>query len=152
MKERTSLQVVEGRLILLSVIECPKLRIQRQIMDFVIDTGSPDSYFSDKDVKRLQISIKDRSSNGEVDFGGSRFKQVPLPKVSMYLLKEGKEEKECITLQVSFSALKTTKCSSKKIQIAQALPSVLGLDFLKEQKISPHVVLTEDLAYLEYEG
>ena len=59
MKERIPLQVVEGRLVLTTVIECPSLRIHRQFMDFVLDTGSPDSYLSDKDVRRLQIPMKD---------------------------------------------------------------------------------------------
>lgn len=150
MKERIPLQIVEGRLVLASVIECSSLRIRRQIMEFVIDTGSPDSYLSDKDVRRLQIPIKDRSSKGEVDFGGSRFNQIHIPKITMYLLKEDKE-RGYLTLDISLSALKTTKMSEQKIQRAQTLPSILGLDFLKEQKISLHVILTENLAYLEFE-
>ena len=148
MKERIPLQIVEGRLVLTSVIECFSLRIRRQIMEFVIDTGSPDSYLSDKEVRRLQIPIKDVPSSGEVDFGGSRFYQISIPKITMYLLKE---DKGYHTLNISLSALKTTKMSEQKIQMAQTLPSILGLDFLKEQKISLHVILTENLAYLEFE-
>jgi len=152
MNQRVLLQIVEGRLVLTSVIECQHLRISRQIMEFVIDTGSPNSYLSDKDVKRLQIPIKDRPSKEEVDFGGSRYKQVSLPEFKMYLLKEDKEKKESITLNLFLSALKTMKSSEKKIQMAQALPSILGLDFLKNQKLSLHVILTENIAYLEYKG
>lgn len=151
MKTRIPLQIIEGRLILTSVIECKNLRIPKQFMDFVIDTGSPDSYLSDKDVRRLQVPIKDKTSEGEVDLGGSRFKKISLPKITMYLLKENQEKKEHHTLEISLSALKTTKMSEKKIQMAQMLPSLLGLDFLKEQKISLHVILTENLAYLEFE-
>lgn len=150
MKERVPLQVIEGRLVLTSVIECPSLRIPRQIIDFVIDTGSSDSYLSDKDVRRLQIPIKNRASKGEVDFGGSRYKKISLPEITLYLLKEDKEE-GYHTLKIRLSALKTTKISERKVIIAQALPSILGLDFLKEQKISLHVILNEDLAYLEFE-
>ncbi len=150
MKERISLQIVEGRLVLTSVIECPSLRIHKQLMDFVIDTGSSTSYLSDKDVRKLQIPIKDREINEEVDFGGSRFKQISLPKITIYLLKEDRT-KGYLTFSVSLSALKTTKMSERKIQSAQMLPSILGLDFLKEQKLSLHVILKEDLAYLEVE-
>lgn len=148
MKNKIQLQVIEGRLVLTTVIECKSLRIQRQLMDFVVDTGSPNSYLSDKDVRRLQIPIKEKLSKEEVDFGGSRFKQVSLPKIEMYLLKE--ESGKPLTLSVTISALKTTKTSAKKIQVAQTLPSILGLDFLREQKLSLHVILTEELAYLEY--
>lgn len=148
--KRIPLQIVQGRLILTSVIECPRLRIPKQVMEFVIDTGSPDSYISDTDVRKLQISIKDKPVEGEVDFGGSRYKQVALPKMKMYLLKEGKS-RDYFTFNVSLSALKTTKISVKKMQAAQMLPSVLGLNFLKEQNVSLHVILSEDMAYLELE-
>jgi len=84
-----------------------------------------------------------------VDFGGSRFKRITLPKITMYLLKETNDP---ITLNLSLSALKTTKSSQKKIVVAETLPSILGMDFFKEQKFSLHVILTEDLAYLQYEG
>ena len=146
MKKRIPLQIIEGRLILTAVVECLKLRIHRQIMDFVMDTGSPDSYLSDKDVLRLQIPISDKQSKEEVNVGGSRFKVVVLPKFKTYLLEENKNH---VDLDISLSALKTTKTSLKKIQTAQMLPSILGLDFLKEQKLSLHVVLSEDLANLE---
>ena len=146
MKERIALQIIEGRLVLTSVIECKSLRIPLQILDFVIDTGSPNSYLSDKDVKRLHIPIKDRPTLERVDFGGSRFKQVSLPKIHLHLLNENKED---ILLSVSLTALKTTKASERNIQIAESLPSILGIDFLKEQALSLHVILTENLAYLE---
>ncbi len=150
-KERIPLQVIEGRLILTSVIECKSLRIHRQLMDFIVDTGSADSYFSQKDVVRLQIPIKDKPIVGEVDFGGSRFNRVDLPKFKLYLLKEDKEKKDYFEIDLGLSALKTTKTSLKNIQIAQQLPSILGMDFLKKQKFSLHVILTEGLAYLQYE-
>jgi len=150
-KERIALQVVEGRLVLPAVIECSSLRVPQTLIDFVIDTGSSSSYLSEKEVKRLHIPIKQRPSETEVDFGGSRFKQVKLPPFQMYLLREDKE-KEHFDLPLSISALKTTKMSSKKVRIAEELPSILGLDFLREQKFSLHVVLTENIAYLQYEG
>ena len=151
MKERIPLQVVEGRLTLVSVIECRSLRVQRQIMKFVIDTGSPDSYISDRDVRRLQIHLKGKGSAGEVDLGGSRFRKIGLPKLDMYLLKEGSLA-EYMSLRHSFCALQTTKSSQKKIAIAQTIPSILGMDFLRENKVSLHVILTEDMAFLEYGG
>jgi len=147
MKQRIPLQIVEGRLVLVCAIACARLRVGHRIMEFVIDTGSPDSYISDKDVRFMQIPIKDRPAKDEVDFGGSRFKRISLPPFTMYLLKEGFQDKA--TLTVSLSALKTTKMSEKKIEAAQTLPSILGLDFFKEQKVALHMILNENLAYLE---
>jgi hypothetical protein len=150
MKERILLQLIEGRLVLSSLIECEQLRIPKRFVKFVIDTGSANSYLSDREIKILQVPIRDRECLGEVDIGGSRFKQVNLPKIKMYLLKEDESKHDYIELQVSLSALKTTKSSKKKIQTAQALPSILGMDFLKEQKMSLHVIPAEDMAFLEY--
>lgn len=150
--DRIPLQIVEGRLVLTSVIECKQLRIHRQVMRFILDTGSPNSYFSYKDVIKLQIPLAGKNPSGQTDFGGSRFDQIPLPKVTMYILKEGKQSKDYYTVNVSMSALRTTKTSQKNIKVAEQLPSILGIDFLKEQKFSLHLILTEDLAYLQYEG
>ncbi len=66
----------------------------------------------------------------------------------MYILKENRDY---LILNTSLSALKTTKSSEQKIQIAQILPSILGLDFLEDQKLSLHVILNENIAYLEVE-
>ena len=152
MKDRIPLQIIEGRLILTAVIECKSLRVHRQVMDFVIDTGSADSYFSQKDVIKLQIPTVGKPSIGEVDFGGSRYKQIKLPKFKLYLLKEDKTKNDYIQIDVELSALRTTKTSEERIRIAESLPSILGIDFLKNNKFSLHVILTEDLAFLQYEG
>jgi len=151
MKERIPLQIIDGRLVLATVIENRSLRISHKLMDFVIDTGSPDSYISDKDVRTLQIPTKNRPTVEDVGFGGTSFKQIEIPKMTMHILKEDKANKEYHTLKVSLSALKTTKTNDKNKQIAQTLPSILGLDFLIEQKISLHVILEEKIAYLELE-
>ena len=149
MKRRISLQVVEGRLVLTGVIESKKLRIPKQIMEFIVDTGSQNSYLSYLDVLRLQVPISEKPSDKEVDFGGSRFKQILLPTIKIHLLTDDKST--TLTLEININALKTTKTAPKKVQIAESLPSILGMDFLKEQKLSLHIILTEDLAYLESE-
>lgn len=151
MKTRIPLQIVDQRLILKAVVECPRLRVRRQIMDFIIDTGSPDSFLSQKDVVKLQIPMKDRPVKGDVNFGGSTYKQVNLPAFTIYLLKEDKGSKDYVKFNVPLTALKTSKTSEKKKQVAYALPSILGIDFLKSQKVSLHVILTEDMAYLQLE-
>ena len=149
MKYRVPLQIVEGRLVLTAVVECSKLRIQRQIMEFVIDTGSQNSYFGYKDVMRLHIPLSEKSPKGEVDVGGSRYKEIELPKMKFHILTEDKIS--TISLDVEFYALRTTKTSMQKIQIAQALPSIIGMNFLKDQRLSLHVIPAENIAYLEYD-
>ena len=151
MSTRIPLQINEGRLVLKSLVECPKIRVPKHFMDFVVDTGSQNSFLSSKDASKMQIPLKNRPIQGEIDFGGSRYNQVLLPKFKMYLLKEDNTKKDYITLQVSLTALKTTKTSEKKMQVAYMLPSILGMDFLKNQKLSLYLNLTENIAYLQFE-
>jgi hypothetical protein len=148
MGRRVSLRLVEGRLVLPAVISSSRLRVQHHLIDFVIDTGSSDSFLSEKDVKKIQVPIAGKAITGEIDFGGSRFKQVQLPKMIVDVLDEGEN---VVKLEVSLTALKTTKVSEKKTRQAETLPSLLGLGFLKEQRCALHVIMQEELAYLEFD-
>jgi len=149
-KERVMLQIMNNRLILVGVIESKNLRMPKRIFDAIIDTGSVNSYLSQKDVERFQISVQSKNSEGEVDFGGSRFVQAKIPDVELSFFKG--ESKELRAIKIPFRALKTTKSSERKKIIASELPSILGMDFLSNSKYSLHVVLTENIAYLQYEG
>ena len=150
MGSRIVVQIIDGRLVLPAVINSPSLRITNKLIEFVIDTGSQESYLSDKEIRKFQISISDRPIGGQVNFGGSTYNYVKIPMVSLYLLQEDKE-KGYHTFNINLSALITTKLAEKKVQMAQALPSILGMDFLRDQKIALHVIMAENLAYLEVE-
>ncbi|MFH0977802.1 MAG: hypothetical protein V1837_00730 [Candidatus Woesearchaeota archaeon] len=112
--------------------------------------GSEFSFLSAKDVARLQIPMHDKVVFGEVDFAGSRYKQVELPKFTLQVPTEDKKSHFAIPLDLT--ALKTTKMSEKKKQAAMTMPSILGMDFLKSHKVGLHVFAAEDLAYLEFSG
>ena len=101
------------------------------------------------DISKLQISLGNKEAIGKINFGGSTYNTIPLPKFTFYMLKEDKSllKKQGVTL----SALQPITTSPTKLQFSQTLPSILGLDFLKNQKLSLHVILTEDIAYLQYE-
>ena len=146
MGKRILLQIIEDRVVLTAVAECPDLRIRHHFIEFVIDTGSKDSFLSEKDVVRLQVPVADKPAKGQVDFGGSRFNQVELPEFTLHLLDE---EKKALAIKTRLMAIKTTKTSEERIKRAQGLPSILGVDFLKEQGFSLHVVAKEKLAWLE---
>ena len=151
MDDRIPLQIIEGRLVLLAAVECPSLRVRRQLIEFVIDTGSPESYIGQKDSTKLQIPVKDRREVGIIAFGGSKYKKIKLPSFTFYLLKQDNQKNDYLLFEVNLYVLKTAKISPQKVQAADALPSILGLDFLREQKLSLHVILTENMAYLQYE-
>ena len=141
---------VKDKLRIISLISCDKLRIRMRPINFVVDTGSSESYLSLIDISKLQISLGDRESTGKINFGGSTYNTIPLPKFKFDMLKEDKSTLE--SKDVTLSALQPITKSPTKVQFSQTLPSILGLDFLKNQKLSLHVILTEDIAYLQYGG
>ncbi len=61
------------------------------------------------------------------------------------------KENTTAELKLSLNTLKSEKTSPAKIKMSQVAPSILGLDFLKSKKLSLHVFMSEDLAYLEFE-
>ena len=135
---------------LLVLISCDKLRIRMRPIKFVLDTGSPESYLSQIDIQKLQIPLSSRETTDKINLGGSQYNTISLPKFKFYMLKDDKSiiEKDDITLY----ALQPLTTSPTKLQFSQTLPSILGLDFLREQKLSLHVILTEDMTYLQYEN
>ena len=140
---------VENKLRIPSLISCEKLRVRMRPISFVVDTGSSESYLSLIDISKLQIPLGHKETTGKVNFGGSTYNTISLPKFTFYMLKEDKSalKRENVTL----FALQPITTSPTKLQFSQTLPSILGLDFLKNQKLSLHVVLTEDMAYLQLE-
>ena len=149
MKPRIPLHLIESRVILQAMVECKKLRMPKHYLRFIIDTGSPNSYLSEEEVTHYHIPMKNRTILGHTDLGGSRFRHAQIPPLSVYLLTE---DDKLIPLQMNLLALKTTKESLDHIQTAQSLPSILGMGFLFEQKLSLHIIPTENLAYLQCEA
>lgn len=147
-KDRIGLQFDDLRLQLMAAIEWKGLK-QAQLISFVIDTGSPESFISQAEVEKLQIPTKNRPVEGEIDVGGSRFKKIDIQKITLHLLKEGSSA--MLSLSTKLSALKTTKTSEHKKSIAHTLPSILGLDFLMTHNLSLHVFPKEKIAYLQTE-
>jgi hypothetical protein len=146
---RFPLQISGGQLILTCVVECKSLRIRRQIMKFVVDTGSSDSYISMKDAVKLQIPLTTKRKSGEIDFGGSRFDKISLPKFTTYVLQENNKKNDYHNFKIRIYALRSNKNNNMKLQTAESLPSILGLNFLKEQNLSLHVFMDEESAYLK---
>ena len=48
---------VKDKLRIISLISCDKLRIRMRPINFVVDTGSSESYLSLIDISKLQISL-----------------------------------------------------------------------------------------------
>jgi hypothetical protein len=149
MGRRIKLDIIDGQLILTALIECPQLRIRKRLMTFVIDTGSEQSLLSDAAVKTLQVSLDGKSTHGQIRFGGATYDCIELPKTTFYVLLDDLRTPR--KLSVTLTALRTQRISERKRQAAEALPCVLGIQFLQDQGIALHYLPKEKLAYLELE-
>jgi hypothetical protein len=139
------LRIDKKRIILPVFIDCPKLRIRMQYAEFVIDTGSPESYLNQHESQRLQIPIRDRPIMGSVAFGGSRFSHVELPEMTFHMYTENGPVSANAKLQTLITSEKPSK---EKIEGSQ-LPNIIGISFLELQNLGLHVIIHEDNAYLE---
>ncbi len=146
MKDRIPLQIIDNRLTLAAVIDCDSLRIHKKLVQFVVDTGSQASFLSPKEAQRLQIALQEKKRSGEVELAGSLFHQVDLPETKFTLLSDHRTP---VVIKVKISALRTPKTKEEKILQASTLPSLLGIDFLRQTKLSLHVIMHEEMAYLE---
>lgn len=148
MKDRVPL-IIGDNLHLLTMISCDRLRVRMQKVNFVIDTGSPDSFLSPMDISKLQISLAGKKSTSPVKLGGSQYNAIPLPDFKFYMLKD---DKSIFTEEnIKIYGLQPVTTSLEKLQSSQTLPSILGMNFLRNQKFSLHVILTENIAFLEDE-
>lgn len=148
MRERISLQFIEDRLFLNTLIVAHGLRISYKPVQFAVDTGSPESFFSQAEVRKFNIPMNHLKDKGYVFFGGTKHKVKVASSVKIIVINDKQEKRE---FTHDIGAIETMKKSIKSIQIAEALPSVIGMDFLREHKLSLHVFPSEKIAYLESE-
>ena len=148
MKERIPLQYIEDRLYLTTLIYAPRYRVLYKPVQFAVDTGSPNSFFSQAEVKKFNIPMKALKDEGYLFFGGSKHRVKTASSIQLFVINDQHQKKEFIQ---DIGAIETTKKTVKNIQIAETLPSVIGMDFLKQQKLSLHVYPSEKIAYLEFE-
>ena len=106
MKERISLIFSEKSLYLVAIVESKKLRMSYKQVQFAVDTGSPESFFSQGDVKKLNIPMSHLEDKGHINFGGSKHKVKIASEVKLMVLKEGNQKKEFV---YDMGAVETTK-------------------------------------------
>ena len=118
--------------ILYATLRIPQFHIYRPIR-FVIDTGSPQSAICEKDALIMQIPFnRIRKSIRVYGIGGSSVEAKPIKRaVITFRNEEGGLEHR--TLPVIY-ACRTTKRDMKTRSLSQSLPSILGVDFLIDNR------------------
>ena len=144
--KRIPLTIHDGQLVLYAIV---KTRARWRLVSFVIDTGSRDSYLNSNDLKELGISPNTRMQTELVCFGGTTFHKVPLPNVTIHIWtgRNQMDKDNYLHRPMKAYGLRTTTHRDQHHQ--QALPSILGMQFLREQQLTLHVDASEEIAFLE---
>ncbi len=148
MKERINLQFKQGQPPqLVALARSEKLRIAPSMVWFVIDTGSPMTFFSQAETKILKIPLEGRREKEVIQFGGFNFKSIETEDFNIYMLID----KNNFNITHKMDAIKVTRMSEDARIKAESLPSIMGMDFLKKHNLSLHIYPAEELACLQRE-
>jgi len=145
LKLRVPLRITRNHVVLHAVVSTRK---RQQIVAFVIDTGSIDSYLSTSVTRNLDIPFNASRRTHYVSLGGMRFNKMPSSSVQVYAWagKTRMNRDRYIKRSINLYGLRPTRRAGHD---PVALPSILGLEFLREQRLSLHMHLDEGIAYLE---
>jgi len=115
----------------------------------LLDTGSPFTVISPRDLERFRISLKTLASTPAptVSLAGFKFKRHSLGQTTLHLRDKDDSiisfETEC------FSMIGPTKVNKKIRKEIQSIPSIIGNDLLREIKATFVFNPSEKTAYLE---
>jgi len=113
----------------------------------LIDTGSPFTVLSPKDVMSSRLPITRMQSGETVGLAGFRFFNHPIKNVTLnFRTEEGKRLEVSLP---SIGALIPTKIDKKTLGEVKDIPSILGNDFLEDQKFALYFNPSTQTAYLE---
>lgn len=132
-----------------ATIRGPRLKPSR--IEFLIDTGSPETIISEGSALILKIPYK-RLPKGKParGWGGASYDTHIFKNVTIYFKTDKNQIFPVHLKEVSISEL-TTKMSEKERQISLSFPSVIGTDFFKNNEILLHFNPTKSIAYFKKE-
>lgn len=111
---------------------------------FILDTGSPKTIINYRDSIRLQIPLNSLQKQEIISLGGRKHQGYKFDKVQfLFKTEEGKtvtENKEVLVIHPT---------SQRDIEEVQAIPTIIGTDFLKEKRYKLYCDIANKEAYLE---
>lgn len=119
------------------------------VLEALIDTGSPHTVLSTKDALKLKLPIKKWRGGEPISLAGFRFFNHPISNVTITFRKEDNN-----SLQITvpkMGVLIPTKINRKVLEEVKHIPSIIGNDFLEEQKFALYYNPSGRIAYLERE-
>lgn len=118
-----------------------------KLVDAVVDTGSPVTVLSTNDILSTRMSITNMQSGETVFVAGHRFFNHPIKDVTMNFRTES-DELFKVNLQ-TIGSLIPTKTDKNTMNDIKAIPSIIGTDFLEDQKLALYFNLSARIVYIE---
>jgi len=142
------LSILNDRIILPVLFDAPSYRIRLKRISFCVDTGSPNTYIDNGTAQIIGIPFnKLKIDEVAVRLGGIKFSSLLMTNTSF---KVKNDQDSLYTFKLpEIKVLSPTKATQEAKNIAYSTPSILGLDFLRENKLKLFCDLANDIAYLE---
>lgn len=116
-------------------------------IDALIDTGSPFTVLSPKDIMSSRLSLKTMQRGETVSLAGFRFFNYPLKEVTMFFKDENRN---LLKIELPLmGALVPTKIDEKTLDEVKHIPTIIGNDFLEDQHFTLTFNPSERVAFLE---
>ncbi|MFH1328907.1 MAG: hypothetical protein ABIH76_08750 [Candidatus Bathyarchaeota archaeon] len=150
---RVPIKLLEDkRLVVLASFRAnPKYRIGRSAIEFVIDTGGTESFVGYMDAIRLNLPFNGLKFKKSIPIGGSSLSLYGLEGVELGFIDHAQTSVKRVKLK-EFFVCATPKKKQKGIQNAKRIPSVLGMNFLTENKVALHCnPCDKNEMYLEFQ-
>ena len=117
------------------------------IIEALIDTGSPFTVLSTMDALKLKVPIKRMRRGESVSLAGFRFFNYPIKNPS---IRFRTEDAKSLKIDLpKMGVLVPTKIDKKTLQDVKHIPSIIGNDFLEDQRFALYFNPTAKVAYLE---
>lgn len=140
------LQLVNEQVEVAAILRAAKQRIGLANVNFVVDTGSNKSFLGYGTILQLNMPVTGLQFAEHTRIGGCTFKMFKLSGVT---LSFEDEKRDIFRIKPnSMHAVVPTKKGEER-ENATRIPSILGLDFLKETKMALCVNPAKGTAYFE---
>jgi len=115
------------------------------VTEVLVDTGSPFSVLSPTDAIKLNLPISTMHKGQTICLAGFKFINHPLGQVHLnFKCAEGQH-----SVDMNMGVLVPTKISRAILKDVQSIPSIVGIDFLEDNKLIFYFDPSEKIAYLE---
>ena len=129
---RIPLDFVGDSIVLQGFLRAESYRIPYKKVMFVVDTGSPKTFISERDALAFQLPFSALSFKQFIRLGGSKYELLGGKHAEVYFRDDdGKPFKFDYDLTVA----RTTKKTQDGIAESRSCPSILGTDFLIQHRL-----------------